>query len=70
MLSDSMHTYLALRRAAGFRLDTVEMYLQSYVNFATGQGDTHVVGKTVIEWAAKARSEDSRAQRLAQLSKR
>lgn len=67
MLSDSMHTYLALRRAAGFRLDTVEMYLQSYVNFATGQGDTHVVGKTVIEWAAKARSEDSRAQRLAQL---
>jgi integrase/recombinase XerD len=67
MLSDSMHTYLSLRRAAGFKLDTVEKYLQSYVHFATSQGDTHVIGKTVINWAAKARSEDSRALRLEQL---
>lgn len=64
VLSDSMHSYLSLRRAAGFKLDTVEKYLQSYVNFATSQGDTHVVGKTVTDWAAKARSEESRAQRL------
>lgn len=67
MLRDCMNTYLSLRRAAGFKLDTVEKYLQSYVNFSTSQGDTHVVGKTVIEWAAKARSEDSRAQRLEHL---
>ena len=60
MLSDSMHSYLSLRRAAGFKLDTVEKYLQSYVNFATSQEDTHVVGKSVMDWAAKARSEDQR----------
>lgn len=67
MLSDSMHSYLSLRRAAGFKLDTVEKYLQSYVKFATSRGETHVVGKSVIDWAAKASSEDSRAQRLEHL---
>lgn len=67
MLSDSMHTYLSLRRAAGFKLDTVETYLQSYVHFATSRGNTHVIGKTVINWAAKARSENSRALRLEHL---
>jgi integrase/recombinase XerD len=64
MLSDSMNTYLSLRRAVGFKFDTVEKYLRSYVNFATGRGDTHVVGKTVIDWATTARSDDARARRL------
>jgi integrase/recombinase XerD len=67
MLNDSLHTYLSLRRAAGFKLDTVETYLQSYVHFATSQGDTHVIGKTVVNWAAMARSENSRALRLEHL---
>jgi hypothetical protein len=35
MLSDAMHSFLSLRRADGFKLDTVEKYLQSYVKFAT-----------------------------------
>lgn len=64
MLNDSMNTYLSLRRAVGFKLDTVETYLRSYVNFATSRGDTHVVGKTVIDWATKARSDDARARRV------
>jgi integrase len=64
MLSDSMNTYLSLRRAVGFKLDTVEIYLQSYVNFATSRGDTHVVIKTVIDWATMACSDDARARRL------
>jgi len=64
MLSDCINTYLSLRRSAGFKLKTVEGYLQSYVNFATSRGDTHVIGKTVIDWAAEARSDYSRARRL------
>jgi len=67
MLNDCMNAYLSLRRAAGFKLHTVEKYLQSYVNFATSQGDTHVVSKTVVDWATKARSDDSRARRLQEL---
>jgi integrase len=67
MLSNCMNAYLSLRRAAGFKLDTVERYLRSYVNFATSRGDTHVVGSTVIDWAARARSDDSRGRRLDQL---
>ena len=67
MLSDCMNAYLSLRRAAGFKLDTVERYLRSYVNFATSRGDTHVVGSTVIDWAARARSDNSRGRRLDQL---
>jgi integrase/recombinase XerD len=67
MLRDWMNTYLSLRRAVGFKLDTVETYLQSYVNFATSRGDTHVVSKTVIDWATKARSDDARARRLEEL---
>lgn len=54
MLSDCMNAYLSLRRAAGFKLDTVERHLRSYVSFATSRGDTHVVGSTVIDWAAAA----------------
>jgi hypothetical protein len=53
-----------LRRAVGFKLDTVETYLQSYVDFATSRGDTHVVSTTVIDWATNARSDDARARRL------
>jgi integrase/recombinase XerD len=67
MLSDSMNTYLSLRRAVGFKLDTVETYLQSYVDFATSRGDTHVVSTTVIDWATSARSDDARARRLDEL---
>lgn len=67
MLSDCMNTYLALRRAAGFKLDTVESHLRSYVNFATSRGDSHVVCQTAMDWASMARSEDARAGRLQQL---
>ena len=67
MLSDCVNAYLSLRRAAGFKLDTVETYLRSYADFATSRGDTHVVRNTVLDWAAKARSDDSRGRRLDQL---
>jgi integrase/recombinase XerD len=67
MLSDCVNAYLSLRRAAGFKLDTVERYLRSYADFATSRGDTHVVRDTVLAWAAKARSDESRGRRLDQL---
>jgi integrase/recombinase XerD len=67
MLSDSMNSYLSLRRAVGFKLATAETYLQSYVNFATRRGDTHIVGETAIDWATNARSDDARARRLQEL---
>lgn len=64
MLSDQISNYLALRRAVGFKLNTVETYLRSFGNFASARGDTHVFGNTVIDWAAQARSANSRARRL------
>ena len=64
MLIDSVNTYLSVRRRLGFKLKTVERYLTSYANFASTSGDTHVVSKTAIEWAAQASSEAARARCL------
>ncbi len=64
MLMHAVDTYLAIRRAAGFKLDAVEGYLRNFAQFATAQGDTHVVTRTAIAWAAQAASEPQRHNRL------
>jgi len=64
MLKDAVDTYLAVRRAGGFKLQNDELYLISFAQFATTQGDTHVVAQTAIAWAGLARSESQRATRL------
>jgi integrase/recombinase XerD len=64
MLTDSVKTYLSVRRALGFKLQSVEKYLWSYANFATARGDIRVLSKTAVEWAALAFSENQRANRL------
>src|SRR6516162_5834272 len=64
MLKDAVDTYLAVRRAGGFKLQDDELYLNSFVRFATARGDTHIVTKTAIAWARQARSEPQRATRL------
>lgn len=64
MLTGCVINYLAIRRAVGFKLDTVETYLRSFADFATARGDVHVVGQTAIDWASHASSESSRASRL------
>jgi len=64
MLKDAVDTYLAVRRAGGFKLQDDELYLNSFVRFATARGDTHVVTKTAIAWARQSRSEPQRATRL------
>jgi hypothetical protein len=57
MLLPAVDTYLAVRRAAGFELQAMEVYLRSFARFATAHGDTHVVPQTVIDWAICTSSE-------------
>ena len=64
MLSNTVNTYLSVRRAVGFKLKTVESYLRSYANFATARGDIRVVSNTAIEWAGLATLQNQRANRL------
>ena len=64
MLINIVKTYLSVRLALGFKLQSVEQYLWSYANFATSRGDIRVLSKTAVEWAALASSENQRANRL------
>src|SRR5208337_3499473 len=64
MLTEIAETYLSVRRALGFKLQSVEKYLLSYANFATARGDIRVLSKTAVEWAALAPLENQRANRL------
>ena len=56
--------YIAVRRAAGFKLEGLERYLGDFANFASERGEPHVVAKTAIEWAAQGSSETQRDNRL------
>ena len=64
MLKEAVDTYLAVRRATGFKLQDDAWYLSSFARFASAQGETHVVAQTAITWAGLARSESQRAARL------
>src|SRR5260370_439712 len=64
MLKETVDTYLAVRRAAGFKLTSDAFYLYHFARFATAQGDTHVTSQTAITWAGQARSKSQRATRL------
>ncbi|MEE8304192.1 MAG: tyrosine-type recombinase/integrase [Candidatus Tectomicrobia bacterium] len=64
MLIQAVDTYLAVRRAADFKLNAVERYLRNFAQFATAKGDTHVVTQTAIAWAEKGASEPQRHNRL------
>lgn len=64
MLSQSIDHYIAVRRAAGFKLHNPQRYLHSFASFANARGDTHVRVETAIAWAALARTEMERARRL------
>jgi integrase/recombinase XerD len=64
MLMQAVDTYLAVRRAVDFKLKAVEGYLRNFAQFATAQGDTHIVTHTAIAWAAQGASEPQRHNRL------
>lgn len=60
--------YLALRRAAGFKLQGAESRLRRFVRFAEERGDTHVRVDTAVAWAGSARSPHDRYVRLQELA--
>ena len=59
MLMPAVDTYMAVRRAAGYKLRDVERYLREFAHFATTRGDSHVVAQTAITWAARSPSKRS-----------
>ena len=60
----AVEAYLALRRAAGFRLFNAEYLLASFAGFAGERNETHVRTETAIEWAAQGPSAAQRDRRL------
>ena len=64
----SLDDYLALRRAAGFKLEGTERRLRLFVHFAEEQGDTYVRVDTAVAWAGTARSPHERCVRLQELA--
>jgi integrase/recombinase XerD len=59
-----VEAYLALRRAAGFKLDTVAYGLRSFSRFAAARGEAFIRADTAIEWAKAAPSPLARHTRL------
>ena len=64
MLMPTVDSYLALRRAAGYRLRVAEGFLRHYARFASERGETHLRAQTMLEWAALAPSAAQRGRRL------
>lgn len=64
MLKHTVDTYLAMRRALGFKLKSDELYLNSFAQFAEVKGDTHITVQSAIAWAGLSKSEPQRANRL------
>jgi integrase len=60
----AVESYLAARRAAGFKLSNVEYLLRSFARFAINRGETHVRAQTAIDWATEAASVAQRDARL------
>jgi integrase len=64
MLMKAVESYLALRRAAGYKLDGVGRMLRQFARFAIDKGECFVRSETAIEWAGTAPSPRRRARRL------
>lgn len=54
MLTAAVDSYLAMRRALGYRLRDTEMILRDFVAFAGAKQDSHVYTQTVLEWIRRA----------------
>jgi len=63
-MRDAVKNYIAVRRAAGFKLAKTERSLLDFADFALARGDTRVTSKTAIEWAALGSSPHRRHRRL------
>lgn len=60
----AMESYLAVRRAAGFKLSNADYLLRSFARFATQRGDLHIRAQTAIDWASETASVAQRDARL------
>ena len=67
MLTQSVESYLAVRRACGFQLKSECGLLRSFAVFSESRGKHHVCSETAIEWAGLAKSVFQRARRLGQV---
>jgi len=67
MLTETVESYLSMRRACGFDLIPQGNLLRSFAAFSEARGKHHVCSQTAIEWAALARSVPQRAHRLGEV---
>jgi integrase/recombinase XerD len=67
MLTSSVESYLAVRRAMGFAMHSEGSLLQSFAAFSDTAGKDYVCSETAIEWAGSAQSPTTRARRLGQI---
>lgn len=65
MLADAVRSYLAVRRAAGFKLIMVGFHLRSFAAYSDKKCRRYVSSKIAIEWARQVPSVHQRARRLA-----
>ena len=67
MLTQTVESYLAVRRACGFELKSQGDLLRSFAIFSDARDKHHVCSKIAIEWAGLAKSVYQRARRLGQV---
>jgi integrase/recombinase XerD len=63
MIMQIVDDYLSIRRRAGFELQVPEYLLRSFAHFAAERGQSHIMTKTVIDWASDAPSSGQRVHR-------
>jgi integrase len=64
MLMKAVESYLAVRRAAGYKLLGAGKRLQQFARFAMDKGECFIRCETAIDWAGKGPSARQRARRL------
>ncbi len=64
MLMKAVESYLAVRRAAGYKLDGAGRMLQHFARFAMAKDECFIRSETAIDWAGAAPSPRVRADRL------
>jgi hypothetical protein len=64
MLTETVETYVALRRAAGFAFKSEGSCLKSFAAFCDARGESYVRAPVAIEWAGSAQFVPQRARRL------
>jgi len=64
MLMKAVESYLAVRRAAGYKLEGVGRMLRQFARFAVDKGECFIRSETAIEWAGTGPSPRQRTDRL------